>query len=201
MIFVDNRESPKVIKEFEKQFQRGVDFVVATLLIGDIILTEKSICIERKSALDFIASIKSGHLKKQLLQQEDAFDYSYLIIVGDPLEKAYWAKQQWTTNQQIGALASLSVRFKTKILQVKNIASMVKLVKAIFEKTDDGRKVNLKDTDLLTNHITTDDMHLKILTCFKGIGIKTAEKLKEKKEVEKVLIELNEIIKECQTKK
>ena len=173
MITIDSRESKKVVKLAEKH---ELEFKVNALPIGDIYCEEKNIIFELKSMSDFANSIRSGHLFKQLLQQEN-YEHSYLIIIGKFGDLYFQGVKNFTTEHWIGSLASCAVRFKTKILQVDNYSQMMKLILKIIDKTDDGKIISIKDTELLKNKLTAEDMKLRILMCFNGVGVKCAEKL------------------------
>lgn len=196
-IIVDTAEPKKIINYFKKM---EVDIEQKHLPIGDIYYKEKDIIIERKEIGDFINSMRSGHLQKQLLQMQQ-FSYKYLIISGS-LKNYTMARMKtrhymfpWTVEHHTGALASCAVRYGVTILNVDNDSQLCKLAYKIFEKTDDGKKITLKDTELLKNTITTEDMILKIMVCFNGFGIKKSEKfLKENPLIKTKIQELINLI-------
>jgi len=181
-ILIDSRE-PKKIKNF---FNKLDDTEICELPVGDFICEEKGIVIERKDIFDYIGSIKSKHIHKQLMQMEQ-FPHKYLLISGKLSSVAFAKHVHWTVEQHLGSLASIAVRFNVKILMIDNDTQLCKLVMKIIKKTDDGKTFSLKDTELLKNTITTDDMKLKILTCFNGVGLKKAEKLVNNTDINQLL--------------
>lgn len=172
MITIDSRECSAVVKAFKKH---KIEHKVEALPVGDF-MCEKNLVIEHKSVSDFVSSFRSGHLQKQLLQQEQ-FKHSFLIITGNWSDLARFGKMRFTVNQLTGMLASVAVRYSVKMVHVVNNSQMALTVQAICKKCDDGKEVTIRDTELLRNTMTKEDIKIKILTCFDGVGIKTAEKI------------------------
>jgi len=175
MIIIDTQECSAVVTAFERN---KIPFIVKKLPIGDFINEDKpEVCIEHKHIADFVGSFRSGHLQKQLLQMQENYKYNFIIINGSWEQQQRFGRGQLTVNQIVGMLSSLAVRYNVKILHINNNSQLSLLVKSIFEKVEDGKEITIKDTELLKNRTTTEDLRIKILTCFNGIGIKKAEKL------------------------
>ena len=175
MLKVDSREDLKIDKILERE---GVEFTRTTLPVGDLVYEPKGIVIERKTTEDFIQSMQSGHLAKQLLQMEN-FPHPFLIISGSLKEYILENpdRTKWTMHHHIGALVSCLVRYKTKLLVVENDRQLIRAVVRIIEKVDDGRTINIYDTELLRTKFTEDDLKLKILMCLPRIGLVKARKI------------------------
>ena len=77
LIFVDSREKNQ-IKDFLSD--DGIDTKIEALPVGDYLVG--NICVEYKSIQDYIQSLHSGHLHKQLYQMSYNFELSYLMIGG-----------------------------------------------------------------------------------------------------------------------
>jgi len=174
MITIDEREPQKIFniaKKFDLEHDR------ATLLVGDFLCKEKGICIERKNIdTDFLPSLQSGHLNEQLQNMQNNFERNYLIISGDP--KSFFFNKHtkyFTTEHWLGALASLSVRYNVKILQVANDSQLVKLVKKIVAKTDDGK---CPQQEIIKRTQSKEDVYLSMLCCVSGISIEKAKAIK-----------------------
>lgn len=178
-IIIDSKEQ-KFINAYKKNSAYSDDIVVNFLPVGDIVCAEKGICIERKTLPDFINSVKSGHIQKQALQMKNNFPHSYIIISGC-IKSLGFSANQWTINQHLGAIASLVVRYNINILHVCNQSQLITLIDKIINKTDDGKTVDITQTELLKNNISTENMKIKLLTCFDGIGLKKAEKIVDTK--------------------
>lgn len=179
-IIIDNRE-PKRLKRYAEK--EGFVTRVTELKIGDLIIQDKGICIERKSVFDFVSSYRKGHIQKQLLQMQDNFPHNYLVIVGDVTDVFRSRHTRMTVNQWIGMLSSTLVRYDVDLVQVKNDRRLIRLCESVGRKVDDGKRVSLEETELLKNSLDTDDLRLKIVTCFNQIGVKRGRKALEKESV------------------
>ena len=170
-IQVDTREPDKIFNLCDKH---GMNYEKTALPVGDFV--KGNVVIERKTIPDFISSIRKGHLQKQLLQMEENYEKVFLVISGkfsDILAHPYL--RGWTVNHHMGSLASVAVRYpKTKIIQVDNDTQLVNIVGRIIEKASDGKKVELKHTELMRSKVTTEDIELKMLTCIPKLGIEKA---------------------------
>ena len=167
---VDAREPQSIMNLLEKQ---GIEYERANLEIGDFLLGD--VCIERKEITDYIQSLRTGHLQGQLLNMQENYARNYLIISGDP-ETAFINPyiKNWTIEHHLGSLASFSVRYNVKILQVKNDTQLVKLVGKIMKKSFDGKIATKMDTKIMKDTITTDDIKLKMICCIPLISYKKA---------------------------
>ena len=76
-IIVDSRErNPELMARLES---RGVDIELATLPVGDYILSDR-VCIERKTVSDFEGSIINGRLFEQIERLKEAYKTPILIL-------------------------------------------------------------------------------------------------------------------------
>lgn len=191
-IIVDTAE-PEKIQRAMKRLDEEV--IIQKCDIGDIVYDE--VCIERKDIGDFIGSIMSGHIQKQLIQMQQ-YAHPYLIIsksfkdwqYAQRFGKGYKSKG-FGIEQFIGALSSVSARYGVSVLMVDNDTQLCKLAYKLIQKHYDGKTPDIKHTELLKNSLTTEDIKLKILTCFNGIGLKKAEKiLIERPEINQKLTEI-----------
>ena len=76
-VICDTREK-NAIEEFLTE--DGVETKIEMLPVGDYLIG--NICVEYKSINDYIQSLHSGHLHKQLYQMSYNFELSYLMIGG-----------------------------------------------------------------------------------------------------------------------
>lgn len=173
-MYVDTREPPKIFNLMEKF---DVQFEKKALEVGDFV--KGDVCIERKTIEDFVQSIKSGHLQKQLLKMEEKFARPYLIISGT--YKSLFANpyfKYWTTNNHMGALAHLSRYPKLKVFQVPNDTQLINLVTRIMRKSFDGRTVTVADTEVFRKSMDSEDIKMCLLCAIPGIGYEKAKKLR-----------------------
>lgn len=173
---IDSREPEKIFKYFDKL---KVEYSKEALPVGDFIYDDR-IVIERKTVEDYINSIRSGHLSKQLCQMEQ-YPYAYLIISGD-FKNVFFNPnvKNWTVEHTLGSLASCAVRYNVKILQVANDKQLCKLVLKLCSKTFDGKKVSLESTELMKNTLSVEGLKLKMLTCLPKVGVVRGKKLLSK---------------------
>lgn len=186
-ILIDNRE-PKRLKRYAEK--EGFITRVTELKIGDLIIQSKGICVERKSVFDFVSSYRKGHIQKQLLQMQDNFPHNYLVIVGDVRDVFRSRHTRMTVNQWVGMLSSTLVRYDVDLIQVKNDKRLIRLCESLNRKIGDGKHVDLENTELLKNSLDTDDLRLKLVTCFDQIGLKRGKKKLENSEVLSAVDEL-----------
>ncbi len=172
-IKIDDREPDKIFRMMSKLRECEV----TRLDVGDIVCEEKNIAFERKSISDFCGCVKSGKIFKDVMQLSQNFQHVYLIIEGHYKDLRYSGFVLWTVEQHLGAIASLCARSRVQIITADNSTQLCKLIDKIITKTDDGKVISIKDTELLKNTITTNDMRLKLLSCFPNVGLVRAEKL------------------------
>ena len=178
-VYIDTREPPRYKSLFEKA---GHEVEVKQLLVADFIIENGrcSVAFERKEIGDFVQSIRGSHLQQQLLQQEENFAHSFLLIIGSIKDYLRFANRFWTIDHHLGSLASLSIRYRTKILNVDNNTQAANLMMKIAEKVEDGRIVSLDDLEVMRNKIKTDDYYVKMLSCVPGVSLRKAHVLKER---------------------
>ena len=174
-------EPPKIFA-FAKEL--GMEFEKATLPVGDIVFEPSGIIVERKTQEDLYQSIMTHHLQKQLQQMMNCA-HPILIISGhfndynDSLR--FKGIYSWTEQHYHGAIASLHRSFpKLRIYEVESDYDLMLRVKKLVEKIDDGKTIDIYDTELMRNKVTEENMKVKLLVNFSGYGIIKAKKLLEK---------------------
>lgn len=81
-LLYDHREEKSSVPQLLKD--REISLRAEQLSEGDYHIGQK-ICIERKSAPDFVASIKDGRLWDQLARMKEGYEVVVLILEGSPL--------------------------------------------------------------------------------------------------------------------
>src|SRR3990167_2290957 len=90
-VWCDHRENPKVRAKI--QALEGVEYIELQLPVGDLILPEANIAIERKSCSDFIGSVyDSGKVFRQLEELKTNYKNPILVIHGDMFEYLSWQR-------------------------------------------------------------------------------------------------------------
>lgn len=184
LLKIDDREDEHIFKIIEKKEMQefksklGIELEVKKerLLVGDYVVTEKNLCIERKSFTDFINSIRSRHLYEQLLNMENNYEHNYLIISGNIKDLAFNPNVSYTVNEFVGSIASLMVRFNVKIMIVNNDNQLIKLVFKIIEKSYSTKVVSCITKVKRTN----EDIKVAMLCCIPKLGESKSRELLKK---------------------
>lgn len=182
---IDDREDKKIFnslstekfREFISNLKVDVDINKSRLEVGDFVVMEKNLCIERKSFADFVGSMRQGRLYIQLLNMEANFERNYLIISGnikDCADNPYL--ESYSVNEYIGSIASILARFNVKMFIVNTDAQLLKLVLKIVEKSYGSKTIPI------INRIkrSKDDVKLAMLLQIPRLGEKKARLILEK---------------------
>lgn len=200
-ISVDNREKKSRIASFVKFFTgeeyhkdineyegHGNHVIIRMLPIGDYIFND-TLCIEYKSAIDFIGSVMDGRVFKQSNRMRE-YPYSYVVIAGDLSGEINtyntnahfrWnnkRKKGFTVKSALGAIARLSI--DGKVLQVNNMQQAWILLNSLANKVDN-------DKEHIVQPLRLDNPVASFLTC---IPVNRTQRLAGKKAV-KIQKELN----------
>jgi len=143
IIFADSRESQSdVINELT-----NFDCVVKqkVLTVGDYLLSDR-ICIERKTAADFVSSIMDGRLFSQIKSLKDNFEKPILLVEGNNL----YANVK--PNVIRGALAAIAIDFSMPLIWTKDAAESAGIIHWIArrEQLDEKRDVAAARNDKKT---------------------------------------------------
>jgi Fanconi anemia group M protein len=137
LIFADSREfSSDVIKELDK-YECSVRQKMLT--VGDYLLSDR-VCVERKTADDFLSSITDKRLFSQLTNLKDNFERPILLIEGNDLYG------RLSPNAVRGALASIALDFNVPLIWTKNAEETAGIIYWIArrEQLDERRDVSLR---------------------------------------------------------
>lgn len=138
-IVVDNREyRSNVVKNLTI---KGIDIEPQQLDIGDYILSSR-IGVERKNVDDFLESLITGKLFKQISQLRDAYSRPVLILEGENL----LTKRNISHNAIFGSISSISVDFGVPVLMTKDEMETADLLKVIAtrEQKKDNKAVAVR---------------------------------------------------------
>jgi ERCC4-type nuclease len=136
--YVDYREVRSGVSQILED--AGVEVVLYTLEIGNYILSDR-VCVERKTASDFISSLISGshELYGRIADLTRAFDRPVLIIEGNDL----YGHRQIHPNAVRGALTNIAIGFGVPIFMSRDAEDTALMIAAIArrEQQDHGREV------------------------------------------------------------
>lgn len=133
MIWVDCRERGSgVIQALQKS---GTRYEVKALQIGDYVV-DRRVFIERKTSRDFIVSLKSGRLFKQINELKKQGQRQLLIIEGLPLTLMGGASSRAIN----GALVAIAVSWQLPILYsecpAETAVILIRIQKQIIKSSD-----------------------------------------------------------------
>lgn len=187
---VDTQEPQSILNKLDKL---GIKYSYESCQPwGDYLY--KDICVERKEISDFISSIQSKHLHKQMMVMEQAmkeqkFARCFLVIIGS--HKALYAKGEiirrtrgfnpyatWTQNHHVGSVVAMSTDFPNiNIIQVENETQFVYAIKRIIERLENPKPRTYMDTELFFKKMTTEDIQTKMLSCIPRLGLERAQQV------------------------
>ncbi len=113
-IFADHRESASNVNKHLEEL--GADVVCKQLKVGDYILS-KRVCVERKTTSDFLSSMMSQRLFRQLEEISGNFESPILILEGSP---SNLFSNGIHPNAIRGALSSISIDYRIPMLWTQN---------------------------------------------------------------------------------
>jgi ERCC4-type nuclease len=185
ILHIDTREC-KLRELLEKN---GEAFVTKALELGDILIEhpKRQILIERKTIVDFHASITDGRYKNQklrLLEWRNKTDEGHKNIIylfeektGDNKDRAYW-----------GALVNMILRDNIGVIQCDGMVRTAQIITDIKKKLDEdkfneleggGRNISLEGY-AKGKYNTPKHCYLGQLSLIPGVSSSMAEKIAEK---------------------
>ena len=129
LIFADSREK-EVLKELENY---NCTIKKRSLIYGDYACGR--VCIERKTAQDFIKSITDGRLFEQLKNLKDQFEKPLLIIEGNDLYN------RLNPNVIRGALAAIAIDLSIPIIWTQNPAQTAGMIFWIAKREQEEKRI------------------------------------------------------------
>ncbi len=125
-IYIDTRERNT---EIFKILNEKADVEVRQLEVGDYIVSDR-VCIERKTASDFLGSIIDKRLLEQAENLKRNFEISIIIVEGE----LNFASRNIHPNAIRGAIASVLTDFKISIIHTKDEKDTAEMIFAIAKR-------------------------------------------------------------------
>ena len=125
-IVCDNRETASPVIRVLSNL--GIHILLKQLQVADYIISEH-VGIERKSAQDFVDSIKDGRLFNELINLENSFEIAILILEGEP-----FLNSNLNENALYGAITSIILKFGIMIYQTKDPEETAKFLFHLTKK-------------------------------------------------------------------
>ena len=169
VVIVDTHEIGSDIDKLLSSY--GSQVVIKSLEVGDYILSDR-VAVERKTAEDFLNSIKDGRLFEQLKELNRNFDSPILILEGNGL----FARSKMHPNAIRGVIASIVTDYKVPILPTtgpeETAAQMFWIAKR--EQEDEKKSVSIRGKKKAE---TLKEKQEYILAGLPNVSKVTAEKL------------------------
>ncbi|MEM5793400.1 MAG: ERCC4 domain-containing protein [Candidatus Aenigmatarchaeota archaeon] len=137
VILVDFREGESEIEDLMRSMGGNVKTV--NLEVGDYICSDR-VCVERKTANDFINSIIDGRLFSQLEELKDNFEKPIIIVEGNNF------RESMNDNAIKSALASIILDYEVPIIMSRGTEDTAKIIYwlARREQTQSQRPIGIK---------------------------------------------------------
>ncbi|MBU4536249.1 MAG: DEAD/DEAH box helicase [Euryarchaeota archaeon] len=170
LIYADSREiNSRVLRELDKL---DVQVKIKPLAVADYQISEE-VAIERKTASDFVSSIKDKRLNKQSKEMVEEFKKPLLILEGDNLYSGFI-----NPNAVRGALSAVALDFGIPIIPTRSPGDTAALIRriAIREQMHNRPEIQVR-TD--KKPLTLLEQQLYVVESLPGIGPVNARKLME----------------------
>ncbi len=172
VIIADNREfASRVVKELAL-----LDCVVRPrqLEVGDYILSER-VCVERKTAADFLGSVMDQRIFSQLKNLKDSFERPVLVIEGHGL----YTERNVHPNAVRGALGCIAIDYAVPILWTESPEETASLLywMARREQVEEERRLSIRGQSRARSLKEQQEF---LVAGLPGINTKRARRLLEK---------------------
>ena len=176
-IIVDRHEKDSLI--ISEIVSRNIEVQIESLKVGDYLISDE-LAIERKTVNDFISSMLSKRLIKQLLELKANYKKPLLIIEGIEDENIYRPARHPNMNENSirGMILSVLLNFQVPIIFTKDYIDTVNYLELLAKKQESPEKeISLRAKKHAFNIYEQQQM---ILEGFPGIGPGIAKQLLEK---------------------
>jgi len=184
-IDVDYRES-EVIPKFKKFIKSGktklVDGIdVVPLEVGDVVTKDNLVGIERKGD-DFVNSMFSERLDKQLTELKENYAFPFLFVEYDGIEDLILKNRNVNPKSLVGEFCSIMARHHVSVMFVGGY--FVPFTIRTIEKFYDGKNKTKKYSPIRKSKVkktkaTPQEVKIDIVGRFPSIGARKGTKLLE----------------------
>jgi len=180
-VLIDSREKNSLISS--ELVSLGIDVEFQTLKVGDYIV--KGVVVERKTVSDFISSMISRRLLRQLEEMQQYQD-KLLIVEGIDEQELYTDSENLVgmhPNSIRGFLLSILLNHKVPIIFTKNYEDTARFLSVLAKRKSKELPLNVGKKTL-----NKKERMQFIIESFPGIGPKTSKKLlKEFKTIQNII--------------
>ncbi len=181
-IFVDQRETRSGVARFLQK--AGVNLKLRNLGIGDYIVSDR-VCIERKSAVDFLDSLvnKRRNLLEQIHRMKNEYEKPLLVIEGDSI----YGQRNVHPNVVRAVMATIAVDLSVPIIQTRDEADTASLIYVIAKREQMPNPTEVNPHGKKPSASLTEQQEY-LISALSNIGIVTARNLLRRfKTIERIL--------------
>ncbi|MCS7135210.1 MAG: hypothetical protein NZ893_02105 [Candidatus Aenigmarchaeota archaeon] len=170
LILADDRERNSRIADYLKEFGAMVNF--KRIDVGDFLVSER-VCVERKTANDFISSIIDGRLFRQVEEMKNYYEKSILILEG------FNSSGRITENAYKGAIATLIINYDVNVFNVENEKETARMIYFLAKKEQEefNKSIFIKNKKKPKDIC---DLQLYFLSSLPGVSTITSRRMMEK---------------------
>lgn len=181
-IIVDPRETRSGVAKFLEK--AGVDLKLRNLEIGDYVVSDR-VCIERKSAIDFLDSLinKRRNLLEQIHRMKSEYEKPLLLIEGESI----YGQRNVHPNVVRAVMATIAVDFSVPIIQTRDEADTASLIYIVAKREQMPNKTEPNPHGKKPSASLKEQQEY-LISSLSNIGIVTARNLlKRFKTIERIL--------------
>lgn len=186
-ILIDTREKAPFVGKLTSALDReNIPWKRFSLTVGDISINDGDTIkalIEHKSYADFVSSLQSGHLESQMFDLDRVDAPTFLFIDG---LHSHWVRTSAASyfKQGIDYINGYKMRsqliHKTRIVQFDTTPQLCRAIPILCKQLSNTQGLS-STTIIPERHTSSGDPTKDMFLTIDGIGIKTAEKLIEKR--------------------
>jgi ERCC4-type nuclease len=179
MLIIDSRENSNLSKLIIKRAnKKSIPTEKKWLEIGDYVIGD--VCIEAKSAMDFMGSVINKRIWTQLDNMDRCFKKNFVVVYGTVNEALGVSKYMKNVSKEslrlqfIGAIGRMRLDYDVGVIWRNSITDAVDEIITIARMAPIDRKVI---NPALLKRIATNDIRVDLLCAIKGISQKKANLL------------------------
>lgn len=192
-IFVDQRETRSGVASFLAK--AGVDLKLQNLEIGDYVVSDR-VCIERKSAIDFLDSLvnKRRNLLEQIHRLKSEYAKPLLVIEGESI----YGQRNVHPNVVRAVMATIAIDFSVPIIQTRDEADTASLIYVIAKREQMPNKTEVNPHGKKPSASLKEQQEY-FISALSNIGIVTTRNLLRRfKTIERILTATKEELMEVE---
>lgn len=175
VVNVDCREPKKLVENLSKYLKSyGYTALITKLLVGDVVY--KGLCVERKSAGDFINSLFDRRLFEQINEMRN-FEYPVLVIVGSLYEALRQHQNYKNVRKSVfGAISSCLLAYRIPVMMLYSELDYIQFICSTVKYMDYSKK-GMREVPITKKNRTIYDEQEDLVASIDKVGIAKAQEL------------------------